>query len=161
MRPTATVVPCCCTTRAGWRSTSTRTSIIRRRLEFPTETWAAQDMRKSEVFVFAAQHAANGPERARFVDRARFFYDYSVSTLLGTESGSLTRPLVLLLSNGFRQAGPQLSVECPAGPPTLTFDEPRRAFRPQKAIAKQRLRYVCTAAAIIIAIGAVACLAIR
>jgi hypothetical protein len=130
------------------------------RLEFPTETWAAQDMRKSEVFALAAQHA-DATERECFVDRARFFFNYSVSTLLGTASRSLTRPIVLLLSNGFRQAGPQCSVERPAGPAALAFDQPRTAFRAQKAIAKQRLRYICAAAAIIIAVGAVACLATR
>ena len=40
-------------------------------LEFPTETWAAQDMRKSEVFKYAALHAAGA--RARAVPRARGF----------------------------------------------------------------------------------------
>ena len=35
-------------------------------LEFPTETWDAQDMRKSEVFDLAALHAASAFERAQF-----------------------------------------------------------------------------------------------
>ena len=38
-------------------------------LEFPTETWPAQDMRKSEVFKYAALHASGA--RARPVPRAR------------------------------------------------------------------------------------------
>jgi hypothetical protein len=42
-------------------------------LEFPTETWAAQDIRKSDVFYFAAQHA-EGAERARFLERAEYFF---------------------------------------------------------------------------------------
>src|SRR5262249_19709435 len=36
------------------------------KLEYPTETWAAQDMRKSEVFKYAAKHAS-GDERDRFL----------------------------------------------------------------------------------------------
>ena len=42
-------------------------------LEFPTETWAAQDMWKSDVFKFAAKHAS-GEERGRFLERAEFFF---------------------------------------------------------------------------------------
>ena len=40
----------------------------RRFSSFRTETWAAQDMRKSDVFSFAAQHAEQ-PERQRFLER--------------------------------------------------------------------------------------------
>ena len=49
-------------------------------LEFPTETWPAQDIRKSEVFMYAALHAS-GAERERFLERADFFFRYSVDTL--------------------------------------------------------------------------------
>src|SRR5262249_16248974 len=38
------------------------------RLEFPTETWSAQDIRKSDVFEFAAKHSS-GRERERFRER--------------------------------------------------------------------------------------------
>jgi hypothetical protein len=130
------------------------------RLEFPTETWAAQDMRKCEVFALAAQHTS-GAERERFIARAGFFFDYSVSALLATESRSLTRPLVLLLSNGFRHAGPQACVERPDASASVAGERAGPAFRPQKAIAKQRLTYVCAAAAVIAVMFAVACLAIR
>ena len=37
-------------------------------LEFPTETWAAQDIRKSEIFDLAARHAS-GEDVARFTER--------------------------------------------------------------------------------------------
>ena len=42
-------------------------------LEFPTETWAAQDIRKSEVFDHAARHGSAN-ERSRFTERAAFFF---------------------------------------------------------------------------------------
>src|SRR5262249_27711681 len=64
-------------------------------LEYPTETWAAQDMRKSEVFKYAAKHAA-GVERARFLERADFFFRSSVTTLQGMKTRTLARPVVLL-----------------------------------------------------------------
>ena len=54
-------------------------------LEHPTETWVAQDMRKSEVFQWAAMHA-DGAERAAFLEQAEFFFRYSVDTLLAMPS---------------------------------------------------------------------------
>ena len=40
------------------------------RLEFPTETWAAQDIRKAAVFEFAARHTPDPGARAGFLARA-------------------------------------------------------------------------------------------
>ena len=68
-------------------------------LEYPNETWAAQDMRKNEVFQLAALHAT-GDERRRFLERAEFFFQYAVSTLAGMSTRTLARPMVLLLSHG-------------------------------------------------------------
>src|SRR5258708_37731702 len=62
-------------------------------LEYPTETWAAQDMRKSEVFKYAALHAKGG-ERARFLERAEFFFRDSTSRLSGMKTRTLCRPVV-------------------------------------------------------------------
>ncbi len=69
-------------------------------LEFPTETWAAQDMRKSEVFNLAARFA-EADERRQFLERAEFFFNYSISTLEQMPTRTLTRPVVLLLGHGF------------------------------------------------------------
>ena len=69
------------------------------RLEYPTETWAAQEMWKSEVFVFAAKHAV-GDERTRFLERSDFFFRYSTAALANMKTRTLTRPVVLLLSHG-------------------------------------------------------------
>ena len=130
------------------------------RLEYPTETWAAQDMRKREVFTLAAEHAT-GPERERFINRAAFFFDYSLSTLLATDARTLTRPLVLLLSNGFRHAAPQARLEPPPASPALEFQGMPTAFRPQKAIAKQRLAWASAVAALVIVVLAIARIAFR
>jgi hypothetical protein len=73
------------------------------RLEFPTETWAAQDIRKAAVFEFAARHAPVATERSQFLARASFFFDAAVSTLSARPTCALTRPVVLLLAYGFQR----------------------------------------------------------
>jgi hypothetical protein len=116
------------------------------RLEFPTESWAAQEMRKSEVFDFAAFHAEE-PERAAFRERAASFYERSLASLSTFATRTRARPLVIMLTNGFRHryflehpmaaAAPPLAALGPLGPP------PR--FIPQKAIAMQRFKWLIAA----------------
>ena len=111
------------------------------RLEFPTETWAAQDMRKSEVFWFAWLHA-DGAERERFRERAKFFYDYSTKTLTGMPTRQLCRPVVMLLSHGFREGWFEQHRDARApSPPTGKFEFGKpEVFIPQKAKAIRRFK---------------------
>lgn len=120
-------------------------------LEYPNETWAAQDMRKSDVFLFAARHAA-ATDRARFLERAEFFHDYSLKTLGKMPTATLARPLVLMLRLGgmyeyFRRVPNLRSPE-----PDRQVDDvgvPER-FVPQKIAAMQtakRLAYAIAATA--------------
>jgi hypothetical protein len=111
-------------------------------LEFPTETWAAQDMRKCDVFQLAARHV-DADLRGRFLERAEFFFNASVAAVRARATGSLTRPVVLLLSNGFTRAwfGSE-----PLPPPTKrassetsAFQRPER-FVPQRTRAKHNLK---------------------
>lgn len=118
-------------------------------LEYPTETWAAQDMRKSEVFHLASQYAGER-EYARFKKRARFFFDYSVGQLSEMETRHLCRPVVLMMTNGqgqryFDLATPREATECPYGPED--FGEPA-AFESQKARALRRARRLVLVAGI-------------
>jgi len=109
-------------------------------LEHPTETWAAQDMRKCEVFQYAAKHAPRA-DRERFLERARFFFDYSVSTLTKMDTSGFTRPTVVLLTNGYSRAYFQKTVDAvaPAANASLPdFGRPMR-FRTQKEVAFRRL----------------------
>ncbi len=110
-------------------------------LEFPTETWAAQDLRKSEMFQIAARHAA--PElRDRFLERARFFFDASVGRLGREETRSYARPIALLLSNGWRQAWFDRHEADPAPAPAVSapdFGEPE-VFVSQKRRALSRAK---------------------
>lgn len=124
-------------------------------LEFPNETWAAQDMRKSEVFNYASRYAAP-VLRTRLLERSRYFFDYSVSTLLSMPTRTFTRPLVLMLTNGYAQCEFQRSqhAEPPEPATSAEFGVPAR-FVPQRTIALRRLRL----AAAILAAGAIAAIA--
>jgi hypothetical protein len=123
-------------------------------LEFPTETWAAQDMRKSEVFKLAAL-CSNGEERQRFVERADFFFKYSVETLQSMPTRSLCRPVVLMLNFGYMHAWfkqhPDASFPQPAtnspefGTPSI--------FVPQKTIALRRAKRIVVIGSICLLAG--------
>ncbi|HMB68880.1 MAG TPA: hypothetical protein VKU85_06195, partial [bacterium] len=110
------------------------------RLEYPTETWAAQDVRKTEVFLFAALHAT-GDERDRFLERARWFLDESLARLDSFETKSRLRPVVLLMRYGFMAAWFHHHPEDarPPGPVGADFGEPAR-FVPQRLRALARAR---------------------
>ncbi len=110
-------------------------------LEYPNETWAAQDVRKCEVFQFAARHAA-GAEKATFLERAEFFFRDSVARLSAFETRTLARPVVLMLSFGHTRAYFQKRPDDTAPPPAVTVSDFGRpeVFVPQKAIAKKRAK---------------------
>jgi hypothetical protein len=116
------------------------------RLKMPTETWAAQDMRKSEVFKFAALHAA-GAERERFLERARFFFNYSITKLAELPTRTLARPVILLVVHGYMQAYFDRHPELAAPPPERKQDEFGKpiVFVPQKTRAKRRLTVIVAA----------------
>jgi hypothetical protein len=108
------------------------------KLEYPTETWVAQELWKSEVFAFAAKHSA-GPARARFLERSAFFFRYSITTLKGMKTRTLTRPLVLLLSHGFMPQFMSRHATSLEAPPSGGHVPTRPlVFVPQKARAKKR-----------------------
>jgi hypothetical protein len=108
-------------------------------LEFPTETWAAQDMRKSEVFDLAARFAVSD-ERRQFLEKAEFFFSYSISTLEQMPTRTLTRPVVLLLSHGFSHSALERSGVTPAPMPREGWQQwpLPHVFVPQKVRAKRR-----------------------
>jgi hypothetical protein len=134
---------------ARWMSEHERPYLDRPEiLEFPTETWAAQDMRKSEVFLWAALHS-EGAERAAFVERARLYFRYSVGTLTKMPGHRFTRPIVLMLSNGVRQAWFDSHVQelpPPARPSVESLGFCSNHFEPQKTRALRRVRWLVVAA---------------
>ncbi len=69
-------------------------------LEYPNETWAAQDLRKSVIFNSAAHYCI--PERVQaFIQRSKYFFEAAATELAKHKSSSLTRPVALMLQNGW------------------------------------------------------------
>jgi hypothetical protein len=124
-------------------------------LEFPTETWAAQDLRKADVFLWAALFSG-GPERARFLQRAEDFFRDAIATLAAMPSTAFTRPLVLLMTNGYRYGWFRAhAAELPvmAAPVTPAAWPAHSTFVSQKDRAMRRAMAIATVA---LAGGAVA-----
>ena len=69
-------------------------------LEYPNETWSAQDLRKGVVLMYAAGFA-RGKEQQNFAERANIFLKEGFSRLLSSNTYHYTRPLALVLQNGW------------------------------------------------------------
>jgi hypothetical protein len=113
------------------------------RVEIPTETWPAQDIRKSNVLEFAAKHA-DEPLRTAFLQKAAYFFQACISDLRSFETCTLTRPLVLLMANACRHTYFQLHPDERAPRPdrTYAYGNPR-PFTPRFSElyhAKEKLR---------------------
>jgi YetA-like protein len=65
------------------------------KVELPTETWPAHDIRKCHVLNVAACYAS-ADLRERLKERGRFFFDRCLKDLLSFPTADLTRPLVIL-----------------------------------------------------------------
>ncbi len=107
------------------------------RLEHPTETWAAQDVRKAAVFEFAARHAVGDDARGQFLAKADFFFDYAVTALRASPTGRLSRPLVLLLAYGFQRPLMPLPTEASVALPAPSVN--RAPFVPLRRRLLRRL----------------------
>jgi hypothetical protein len=110
------------------------------RLEFVTETWAAQEFRKANVLRLAAAHA-DEPLRARLLNRGQDLADRAWTDLLGFPSCHVARAVAILMTEGtrdqfFRQhSGGRFP--CPEEAPD--FGRPE-AFIPQKQRIKTLVR---------------------
>lgn len=126
------------------------------KLEFPTETWAAQDIRKSDIFYFAAMHT-DGEERARFEERGRFFHRNSVDTLSAMPTRTLARPVIVMLTSGFMDSWfrAQASPSEPRPAHSPSFGLPT-SFVPQRVIAMRRAKLLAAAMAVTGLAGVVA-----
>lgn len=123
------------------------------KLEFPTETWAAQDLRKAAVLEFAARHTRDDGMRACLLARADGFVDYAISALLQAPTGRLTRPLVLLLAYGFQRPTADLATAAPTMPLAPVAREP---FTPLRQRVMKRLAWagagISAAALVVVAL---------
>lgn len=122
-------------------------------LEYPTETWAAQDMRKCEIFNLASLYTQDASEKALFRTKAEYFFQYSTATLAKMPTRTLCRPVVLMLNFGFThhwyRSNPDASAIVPTG--DYDFGKPVH-FVPQKALALKRAKALVAAAGVLFAL---------
>lgn len=114
-------------------------------LEYPTETWSAQDIRKSEVLAWAAL-CQTGDAREEFLRASGRFHDDVLTRLPAMPTWGFTRPLVLMLARGYGL--PWVQAHADVQLPSSTdpaVDPPPRRFVPQKAMAKRRLTLLAAA----------------
>ena len=71
------------------------------KLEFPNETWAAQELRKAVVFYDAARYCHERERQRLFLEKANEFYNDACAELKRHPTSSLTRPVALILQNGW------------------------------------------------------------
>jgi hypothetical protein len=118
-------------------------------LDFPTETWSAQDIRKSDVLAWAA--LCGGPEeRPQFLAASERFFEDVMTRLPSLPTWQFTRPVVLLLWRGYALGW---VLEHPAFRlPESSAVPPARArrFVPQKAIALRRAKAIVAGGAIVL-----------
>jgi hypothetical protein len=102
------------------------------KVEIPTETWPAQDIRKCHVLYLASKYA-DPAMRVALKKRAAMFFERCIRDLLGFDTAYLTRPQVLLCVYGYVHSSFQRGVDPPV-PDAIhgyEFGEPR-VFRPQR-----------------------------
>ncbi|MGE3957958.1 MAG: hypothetical protein AB7H96_14660 [Vicinamibacterales bacterium] len=118
------------------------------RLEFPTETWVAQDLRKGDALLWAAFFAIDPVSRARFLASADRFFEYAIPTLRGMATHVYTRPTTLALALGWRRAwfGTHPLPEVPGAAAVPATWDPPIAFVPQKQVAFARAKWLAAAA---------------
>jgi hypothetical protein len=110
------------------------------KVEIPTETWPAQDIRKCHVLYLASKYA-DPARRIILKRRAAYFFERSIRDVLSFDTAYLTRPLVILCVYGYVHSYFQKQGD----PPVLDaahgyeFGEPR-VFRSQRDRLKIELR---------------------
>jgi hypothetical protein len=67
-------------------------------LEYPNETWAAQELRKSFIFMHALSYCKED-EKSRLIEKAIYFYNKACQHLSLSDTAHLTRPITVVLQN--------------------------------------------------------------
>lgn len=102
------------------------------RLEYPTETWAAQDLRKANVLRLAAMYSS-GPFRLELLSKATLLADRAWRDLMRFGTRTMARPMAILLAEGVRDQFFRSHQVATAPAPTGEYDfgSPQK-FVPQR-----------------------------
>lgn len=118
------------------------------KLQYPTETWAAQDMRKWYILEYAARYSEDDSLRMEMRARADFFYDYVLDYLNESATKALCRPVTLMLNMGWQRQWFLQNRETPAFTKKIEKDFGRpQVFIPQRVIAIRRFKILAIAGA--------------
>jgi hypothetical protein len=144
---------------ANWMAQNERPSLSRpQELQYPTETWAAQDMRKWHVLACASKWCVSEEDSERLMAKAEFFHQHSLKTLDGFASKSLCRPIVLLLNFGWQREALLQSPRMANSSKKVNWP-PYKVFIPQRQIAISRAKRIlmasvfCVSLLVVVAIG--------
>jgi hypothetical protein len=130
---------------ANWMEQNERPTLSRpQELQYPTETWAAQDMRKWHVLACASKWCVSEEDSERLMAKAEFFYQHSLKTLDGFASKSLCRPIVLLLNFGWQREALLNSLRMANSQKKLKWPS-YEVFIPQRQIAISRAKRILIA----------------
>jgi hypothetical protein len=126
---------------AGWMLEHERPYFDRpEQLEYPTETWAAQELRKANVLRLAARFA-DEPLASALRARGNELGDRAWADLLRFPSCRVTRALAIVLGEGPRDSYLRRHTLPAAARPVGAYEfPPRAAFVPQKARVLARLK---------------------
>jgi hypothetical protein len=83
-------------------------------LEYPNETWAAQELRKSVIFFCATRYTKDERQQARYVTKSRYFFNSAADGLSRNKNSGLTRPVALMLQNDWVAAYLDRPVQLPS-----------------------------------------------
>jgi hypothetical protein len=113
------------------------------KVDLPTETWPAQDIRKCHILHLAA-NCSVGESRVAFSERAGYFYTRCITDLLTFSTAYLTRPRVILAVYGhvhryYCQFGYADEASSYVAAHGYRFGEPQ-VFMPQHIAARSELR---------------------
>lgn len=109
-------------------------------LEYPTETWSVQDLRKPAILMLARRHTQNPQLQELFTTKAKALNEQIWTTLRKFPSRFTTRPVVLLLSLGILEDFWQIAAD-ETLPVVPTRAWPARSpFFSQKESIKGRIR---------------------
>jgi hypothetical protein len=110
-------------------------------LEYPTETWAAQELRKGNV-LYASSRYARGPQNERLKVRAKAIQDRAWTTLMNFTGRSFTRPIALVLQQGYIEAFFSTDTTISDEPlcSTMPAVGPPRPFQTQRAELRTAIR---------------------
>jgi hypothetical protein len=112
------------------------------KLEYPTETWPAQEFRKANVMRLAAAYA-DEPLRTRLLQRGHELSERAWADLFRFDSRMATRPLALVMTEGTKDSYLRAYVSKPTPRPNVRHDfgEPQ-PFICQKLRVGARLKTI-------------------